>query len=370
MANIFDYIDWRGDLSFSQVPCCDIDNLILSRLSYMPFDDIVPAETSISIPLCKAAKLLLESNIPTNVIFCKSDLKLLSALISSDRFKNIELSNYINRIDLDLQKQFSAITLSICPDLYYISYRGTDNSIIGWKEDFNMSFTSVVPAQYDAVEYLEAAADRLHGQLILGGHSKGGNLAVYASVFCRPDIQSRIINVYNNDGPGFRQAVLNTKQYQSVSDKIRTFIPQSSVVGLLLEHEETYTIIHSTQVGLLQHDIYSWQVMRDHFLSIDEISNGSRFVNKTLKDWLENMDDFQRKQFIDTLFSVLQSTHAKTLDDLLQHWYSNTRAMIRCIRKLDPETQNTLSQAFRLLWISAKSNFSSFLPKLTSLRKK
>ncbi|MCK9527009.1 MAG: DUF2974 domain-containing protein, partial [Limnochordia bacterium] len=274
----------------------------------------------------------------------------------SDRFSKLGLSGYTNQVDPDAEKQFAALVIRVLPQLSYVSYRGTDLSLAGWKEDFNMTFCTPVPAQVDAVHYLNSVADAIPGTLYAGGHSKGGNLAVYAAAFCRPEIQERVAFVHNHDGPGFDSCVLESDGYGGIAERVKTFIPQSSVVGMLLQHEEDYYVIRSTQVGLMQHDLFSWEVDRNHFVYLDEVTDHSKFVDRTLKSWLTKLSPEQREQFVDTLFAILEETKASTLKELTLNWHKNAGIVLKSFREMDDEMRHNLSQALGLLFEAAKQN--------------
>lgn len=363
MSNLFDYLKWRGDLSFQQTPFNDIDSLILSRLSYLPFDAIVPDSFITSLTIAEAGNRFFQSENAAEKIIMRADLPLLSDVAASDRFANCGLCGYVNHVDLDDEKQFAALVIKISPGLSYISYRGTDLSLAGWKEDFNMSFATSVPAQEEAVRYLNQVRQHIPGKLILGGHSKGGNLAVYAGAFCEPETQNRIIAVYNNDGPGFDVSVLESAGYQRIAPRIKTFIPQSSVVGMLLQHEEDYYVVHSTQSGLMQHDLFSWEVNRDQFVLLDRVTDQSKFIDQTLKAWLATSSIEQREQFVDTLFSILEETGASTLKELTSNWHKNARIVLRSLLDMDDEMRQHLSQALNLLLQAARQNIQFSVPK-------
>lgn len=363
MANLFDYLEWRGDLTLGQAPFNDIDSLILSRLSYLPFDHVVPASLQSRITIAEASKLFFASEEASVRAIMKDDIHLLKAVAASDRFPDMNLMGYVNQVDFEDEKQFSAVVIEMDQDFFYVSFRGTDDTIVGWKEDFNMSFTTPVPAQEEAVRYLERIGNTLPGRFIVGGHSKGGNLAVYGAAFCPKEVQDRIAAVYNNDGPGFDAAVLESEGYQNIRHKIKTFIPQSSVVGMLLQHEEEYIVIHSTQIGLMQHDLYSWEVVRDQFVYLDTITDSSKFIDRTLKTWIANLDPEQREQFIDGLFSILEQTNARTLKELTENWYSNARVILKSFKDMDESMRQTMSETLSLLFKCAKQSMSISIPK-------
>ena len=354
MANIFDYIEWRGDLTFNQSPFNEIDNLILSRVSYFPFDYILENNEILTIEdaYARFKKLNLE-----NVrILMKEDIDLFPALARSKRFSGLFLKNYTNKRDLQEEKQFSAITILLPDGTTYVAYRGTDNTLVGWKEDFNMSFMQSVPAQKDAKDYLNNVAGQITGKLRVGGHSKGGNLAIYASAFCNAEIQERIIEVYNNDGPGFFDEIIETESYQNILKKIHTYIPQSSIIGRLLSHEEAYTVVKSTSVGIYQHDLYSWQLMGAKFIEVEEVTKESEFIDRTLKTWLKTVDAEQREKFWVALFEILSSTNAETLSQISENWFVNSKIIFETYRNLDDESREIINKTLRSLFSIMKGN--------------
>ena len=342
MPNILDYVDWRGDITFDKSPFNDIDNLIFTQLSYINFDGIVPSfNENGSIKLSYAADRFFhvhgEKNIDMGILIPDSIITLLKKVSCAPRFKDLALTKYINKINYENPQQFSAVTTLLGDGSFHIAFRGTDDTIVGWKEDFNMGFMSAVPSQLDAVKYVNSVADEIDGKIIIGGHSKGGNLAVYSAVYCSDNIKNRIITVYNNDGPGFSKKILDSDEYAEVSDKIKTIIPESSVVGILLEHEEKFIIVKSTQKGLLQHDAFSWELIGTQFLAAEERTQYSEISDAALKTWLSQMDTEERTLFVDTLFDILQSTDAKTLMDLNANKLETAMSLMKTIKNLDDD---------------------------------
>ena len=355
MANIFDYLQWRGDLTLEQDEFNEIDNLILARFSYLPFDELIKENENVSIE--ELAKRYKKANIKPEDILWKDDVNLLPALEKAERFKNMIAVKYINKIDEEEEKQFSAITVLMPDDTIYVSYRGTDNTIVGWKEDFNMSFKSHVASQLDSVKYLEEIAKEYPNiKLRVGGHSKGGNLAVYAAVFSNDSVKNRIINVYNNDGPGFSDEIIKLDEYKNIIKKVHTFIPQSSVFGRLLNHEEKYTVLESVQTGIMQHDLYSWQVLGNEFVRVDEITDGSEFVNETIRGWLSKVSPEQREQFIDTIFAILNNTNAHRMHELSENWFVNAKTILKTYKNIDEESKKIITETLFCLFSIAKDN--------------
>ncbi|MFR8104217.1 MAG: DUF2974 domain-containing protein [Clostridia bacterium] len=360
MANILDYLTWRGDLTLKESPFNEVDNLILARLSYFDFDGIIKEGEIITIQ--EAAKRYKTKE--NKRILQEEDTELFPFLGQVARFQNMKLAGYVNKIEEEAEKQFSAITIYMPDNSIYVSYRGTDNTIVGWKEDLNMSFKPQVPAQIEAVTYLEKVANKYYGKVRVGGHSKGGNLAVYAAAFCNKKIEKKIINVYNNDGPGFDDFILETENYQNIVGRVETFVPQSSVIGRLLGHEEKYLVVKSVQKGIMQHDLYSWQVEGKKFVSLEELTNGSQFVDKTIKDWLKAVSPEQRGECIDILFQILESTEATTMSEISRKKFNSAIVLLKTYKNVDEENKRIVVQTLEVLLKIAKDNLLEKFPKV------
>ncbi len=321
MASLFDYLDWRGDLRFSETGLNEVDNLILSQIAYVDFEGIVPSDPAEpTITLREAARAYLRQHkgeiVYLGKIMPPEIISLMVKAAKSRRFSSVKMLGYTNQIDHDTQLQFSAVTFLPNDGKAYLAFRGTDDTLVGWKENFNMSFMQPVPSQRKAVEYVEAIAPHLSGDFYLGGHSKGGNLAVYAAVKCDPSLKGRILSVFNNDGPGFDAEFVSGADYDSIRGKFRTIVPHSSVVGMLLEHEESYEVIKSSASGLLQHNAFSWEVLGGQFIHLDTVTPESRVLDSSLKDWMGSMTPEERETFVDTIYEALSETNAKTLTEL------------------------------------------------------
>ena len=351
MPNIFDYLKWR-DLKLEKVEFTEVDNLILSRLAYFPLDSVVE-DKEITVKDAYKKYLAVKQK---GRILQEEDSQLFPLLANSIRFGELKLVEYVNKIDLNNEEQFSAVTIIMPNDTIYVSYRGTDNTIVGWKEDLNMSFKELVPAQTTAKKYLNKIAEKYkEKQIIVGGHSKGGNLAVYASAFCEPKIQDKIIKVYNNDGPGFCDKVVNSEEYNRILSKVHTYIPKSSIIGRLLNHKEETTILESTENGIMQHDLYTWQLIGGNFIKA-ELTNSSEFIDKTITDLLSNVSVEQRSLCIDVLFEVLNATKAETLSEINENKFSNIMTMIRTYKNLDEENKEIVTKVLNVLLKIGRSN--------------
>lgn len=350
MANLFDYLDWRGDLTLTQDGFNPVDGLILSTLAYVVFDHIEPdVDFEKGVSIQKAAKLFSALSEEEKRLRVPEDEKLLLKLAETQRFGHMKIHDYTESLDREQEEQFAAITVELGNGFWFLGFRGTDYTVAGWKEDFNMSFKTGVPAQKEAVRYTNFVAAKTEGTLYLGGHSKGGNLAAFGAAFARPVVQARIAEVYNNDGPGFLEEVIQSEGYQRMYKKINTFIPQASLVGILLEHEEDFSIIQSSQYSLLQHDPYSWEVMGPHFLHLQEVTAGSRFMNEAVHGWLSDVDVAQREAFVDAIFEVLDVNEAATLQEMAETWIKNAGTVLKRIRDVDDETSHMIQETLSLL---------------------
>ncbi len=380
MANMIDYIDWRGDLTVAQDPFNEVDNLILSEFCFLDLGGIVPAEGEMA-PLGEAVTAYFRRHegqeLSMGVLVPDQILTMARRMVQSPRFAGMGLGGFCSHIDTGREAQFAALTVDIGDGSVYIAFRGTDDTLVGWKEDFNMAFLPTVPSQPIAVEYVKAAAAAYPGKkLILGGHSKGGNLAVYSAVHCGGRIQRRIKAVYNNDGPGFKESLVETAAYQALRERIHTIVPRSSIVGMLLEHDENYGVVASCGKGIYQHDGFSWEVLGNRFVRRQGISQAGRTGDQTIRDFIGAMDDGQRERFVDALFEVLGSTNARTLTDLDSDRMGAVSAMIRRYKDFDKETRQTLLEAVGVLlkvsagdWVEDWEEKGQELRKLLNVKK-
>lgn len=347
MGTVYDYLTWRGDLTFRAAPFCEVDSLILSMFSYLDMKDIVPApEEESNITVWAASKAFLERHpdpkkSKMGVLIPKDILKMMRAMRSTKRFGTLKMSGFVNIIDTESELQFSAVTFLLNDGTAVVTYRGTDDTLVGWKEDMNMCFLPVVPAQIKAVEYLSAVAQKHQGKLILTGHSKGGNLAVYAAVHSDAAIRERITAVYSNDGPGFGKNILDDPDYIEMRPRINNLVPQSSIVGMLLEHDENFTVVKSRQKsGLLQHNGLSWEILGNSFIHLEDVTRDSRKLDRTVNQWIRDMTPKQREEFAEAVYQLFSVEGVQTLTDLVaarKKWFSHTK-------NLDPKVHETIQK--------------------------
>jgi hypothetical protein len=293
---------------------------------------------------------------------------MLRRAADSRRFGEMKLNCFVDRLDVDKGEQFAALAIEIGDGSVYLSFRGTDDTLAGWKEDFELACMPEVPAQKKAVRYVRDAAGQYpRRKLRLGGHSKGGNLAVYGGVFCPSAVQRRIADVWSNDGPGFHDDILSLPEHRRLEDRIHSIVPKSSVVGMLLEHEETYTVVDSDQLGFLQHDGFSWQVMGDHFLKLRQVTEQTHLSSQAIRESVHAMPQAQREKFVTGLFDVLTASGAVTLTDLKADSFKAAGAMVKAMKDLDKETRDGLWNFVRLLF---KSNLRMTLEGIQEEKEK
>lgn len=351
MSNIFDYLAWRGDILFSQVPPGNVDALIFSTLAYVDYDGIVPEDVYHFVPLREVVEKLFATLDFDERIRVENDKDLLLLAAESERFGRVGMCHYQNVFIPEEETQFAAVTFLLEDGSAFLAFRGTDNSLVGWKEDFNMTFQESIPAQRLAKEYVRNFASTTVADFHVGGHSKGGNLAVYAAAKNPLAVQRKIIEVYNHDGPGFKENMMTDPGYLAIVPKIQTFVPQSSVFGMLLEHKEPYTIIKSKKIGIMQHDPYTWEVMGNDFILVEELTADSRFLDRTMEAWLADMTNEERNEFVDAVFDLMMAEDTSNVKDILKP--QNVFNYVKTL-KVEEDRRKTISVELQKLLEAAK----------------
>ena len=346
MGNIMDYISWRGDLTFAQSPFNEVDNLILACLSYVNLDRIPAVTRQKGIELKKLVKEFKKLHTIKELEADKSFIRLapfmMFEMAESVRCGNCVIRNYVNEIVTEAEQQFSAVEIVLDDGTSYISFRGTDDTIIGWKEDFNLS-TGVVPAQERAVEYMQRISDKASGMLRVGGHSKGGNLAIYGSVMCK-SVHDKILEIYSNDGPGFSKEFQESPETAEMMPKIIRIIPEYSIIGTLLEHEKQPIIVASTSRGLLQHDGFSWEVQGPGLVRRDSLNKTALRFIEILHKWIDGMDMEQKRLLIEDLFATLQASGYENLSEVQSGGIKSLAAMVKRLDKFAPESRGMMQE--------------------------
>lgn len=344
MSNIVTYINRYGNLTFDELKYNELDSLILAVISYIDFDGILENNKYEKIYLKDAAKMFFEryskKELMDNVYGVTSAIKLFEYIKDEKRYQDMKLYNYSYKRDSN--KQFSALFIDIDDKTTYISFEGTDDLISGWKEDFQMTYVFPVPAQREAIKYINKSVSMLSKRhYILGGHSKGGNLALVAGMFANPFIKSKILKIISYDGPGLKQRELESKHYKSIESKLELIVPNYSLIGVLLRHKKPFTVISSTKSGPMSHNIMFWETNNNKFVR-SELSKTSKDYEAIVEKWLNTYSDEERKRLITQLFDVFKRAKIDSLTDIKVTNISLILSLIEESKKLDEEAKSML----------------------------
>ena len=351
MSTIFDYLDYVAYDSIYDRPFKELDVLALTELTYLPFDRIVPQgdTTNIEVRLSDAVELVDRT---TDFIVTDQHLQLVDVLATSKRFKNLKLLNYVDEYDPDVQKQFAAMTYRLTMDVYLVVFRGTDDTLIGWKEDFHMTYMDHVPSQRRAASYLQHVMKEFpRGRFMVADHSKGGNLAAYACSYLPDHLIERVDAIYCYDAPGLNKAIIETEGYQRIAHLVHRFVPQGSIVGMMLEVPEPATIVKSRAFGsFAQHDAFTWIVEKDGFVTLDQTSPDSQQTDETLKQWVRETSADERKKFFDTFFGIFLDAGITSINDLMNlKNFSKIKEIFQNAQDLDPTEREMLERLAKQL---------------------
>lgn len=353
MANLFDYLKWRGDLTFNQVPFGKIDALLLSQISYCLISNLVSENLSESITLktlCERMKKTpdFENRKKIGYLINKNTTDLLLNAGNSRRFENVGVCGLKEVFDEEKTEQFMGITF-FADGKAIVSYRGTDDSFVGWKEDFNISWADEIPAQTDAKKYIKEVCAKVRNKIIVIGHSKGGHLAIAAAVETGKNIQKRIEKVYNFDGPGFEKEYYLSEDYLAVKDRIVSVYPELSIVGMIFYHPDKFDIVKSDGVAVMEHDALTWQICGNDFIFADDFDSKSKFFYKAFNEWTENLNQKQIKNFVLALFSVIEASEAKTNSELVENSLLTNARMVAKYASFDKETKREVRKVLGIL---------------------
>ena len=318
MADMLDYIRWRGDLPFTVSPPNEVDAVIFSTPSYIPFRGRAAFHPEEAIPFSEAEEEFFSYPEPPDYVRAQRDLDLLKAAGESVRFGNTRITEYRPKFIKEQDTQFAGVTFLLDDGSLFVTFRGTDNTLVGWKEDLSMSFRSVIPSQALAKQYLQDVLMTHSGPVRVSGHSKGGNVAVYAVSQSAPVIRDRVLEVYNQEGPGFSAEFLEDPGYQAILPKIRTYLPQGSMIGVVLYRAEPVIIVQSHETGIMQHDPFSWDICGTAITRMDALNANSQFFRLTMENWLAGFDMDDRVRLVNMLYELLTSGDVEVMDDVLQ----------------------------------------------------
>lgn len=341
-GTILDYLIEYNDVPFTEMRFTEVDAAIMTKLSYFHFDRFVPSPESgmPSVPLKQI--MLMDGHEDlynyTNGKYEENHEQLLELMLAGKRFENIRVAAFSNYFDVQTQTQFAAVTFLLNSGRMFVAFRGTDSSIIGLKEDFNLLYMDHAPCHEYAINYLKMVSSQFTRKMYVGGHSKGGHLAIYASLFMPKEIKNRIQRIYSLDGLGLRPSVMEKGKYEEIRNKVFKLIPQSSLIGMMLQGDADYDVVKSNGMALVQHNVYTWEVAGRKFVRENKLNNNAVFVDHTLNGWMESQNDESRKIFIDAVYSIVEKCKAEHLHDLIAGRGNRLNQVLEGMRELDETT--------------------------------
>ena len=355
MKNMLDYIKEFGHVSFEERAFSEIDALVLTELEYLPLEKVVPSDENGEnfVTVKEIAEYMQEHKqelFDENPMMITQERHEVSQVIAdAPRFQSLKFFGVVSEWDKDTTKQFAAVTVEVEPSVRLVVFRGTDETLIGWKEDFLMTYSPLVAAQTDAKEYLAKQASLWGGDLMISGHSKGGNLAIYAAATQEEDVQLRIVDIFCFDSPGLYRSVLETKGYQNIVPLAMRYIPQDSLVGLMLESEVPYVIVKSNATGAMQHSAMTWEIEDGQFIKMEKLTKNSQLNDQTFKKWTESVSDEELELFWNVFFELLFSVGIDTVNDLYGEFMHYVQEFLKAAGNMDEEKRELLTRIALLL---------------------
>ena len=355
MKNMLDYIKEFGHVSFEERAFSEIDALVLTELEYLPLEKVVPSDENGEnfVTVKEIAEYMQEHKqelFDENPMMITQERHEVSQVIAdAPRFQSLKFFGVVSEWDKDTTKQFAAVTVEVEPSVRLVVFRGTDETLIGWKEDFLMTYSPLVAAQTDAKEYLAKQASLFDGDLMVSGHSKGGNLAIYAAATQEEDVQLRIVDIFCFDSPGLYRSVLETKGYQNIVPLAMRYIPQDSLVGLMLESEVPYVIVKSNATGAMQHSAMTWEIEDGQFIKMEKLTKNSQLNDQTLKKWTESVSDEELELFWNVFFELLFTVGIDTINDLYGQFMHYVQEFLKAAGEMDEEKREVLTRVALLL---------------------
>lgn len=362
MKNILYFLKINKDLTFKELPFCEIDSLILTQLIYLNWEGYVhrfeEERTSLSISCFNDEGTFKQLSL--NTYDYKDNLKLLYYLCNSKRYREMEINELVGIMDYDKPEQFFAMTF-IFTDFIYVCYRGTDISILGWKENFDMSFSKEIPSQRDAIYYINNVVNKYNMPCYVGGHSKGGNLGLYAAIHSSQIIKNKLIKVYTFDGPGFSHDIFSSKEFIEIKDKVASFIIKNSLVGVLMFHYNNVVLVKTSGISIFQHDPYKWHVTKDNTLRRTKKGTiTSNVVGITTREFLKRTSEDERQKYVNIVFNYLWTKPTLTTLDVVRHPFSYFKDYRANKKRIKEEDRKELKKFLKLfascLKFSIKSN--------------
>lgn len=369
MAHLIDYLEKVENLTFDQEPLNILDKVCINEIGYLTYEKwLTASDLKKPINLHDFAEGK-ELNPDYSFMVTKERVELAEAMVRSRRFASLSLSNYRSVLDKEVEKQFAAMIFSL-PELDYhqLVFRGTDDSVIGWKEDFQLTYSREIPAHRSAMTFLEEHLPNLSGCITVSGHSKGGNLALYSAVQSSTVLREKIEELLLLDSPGLMKSLLEKPSYQELKAKMTVIRPQDSVVGVMLYWDRPAQLVAAEGIGFAQHNALTWEVdlATNDFVYVDRPTELSQRLEETFQEWIETLPNQELKQVCDLVFDTILDSGIESLDDIGIQALPQLGQMLQEFGNLSDKQKKVLQDGFnQLLWIFWKSgNKKSNLPKL------
>ena len=365
MSHIVSYIKRQQEKTFQDEPFNEVDALVLAQFIYLKLDGIVPtvSEKKEAVYLYELADNMDYEKVFADERYRKDNTELFEAMAESRRFRRMRMNYFSDITSVLAETQFSAMTVFLEEGPTVIIYRGTDETMVGWKEDFNMCFKEPVTGQSLSALYLQQVSELLEGDFTVLGHSKGGNFAIYASMNVEEKVQNRISKVYSFDSPGFRPEILESVDFEKIKDRIIKYLPHSSLFGVLMQSKENYQIVECFSIGLLQHNPYNWQVSGNEFKKLDKLDRGSIFLSETYNEWLYSLNDEELHAYSEIWYHIMQEAKITTMLEIAKEPGKSLVSLIDAIRETDDKTKEMAKELAHGLIEVAKENIRYYAKK-------
>lgn len=343
--NLIDYVKQNGNKDFKTEKFNDVDALILSIIPYVPFDNIIPAFKRKAILLKDIIKKLDKDLMRAKGVFVGNTFKLIEAMSSSKRYSDIAFYNYMYIVNTEMQ--FGALTMKLPDKSIFIAFAGTDTSIVGWEEDFKMAYMYPGASQKYATIYLNNAIKLFDKNIRIGGHSKGGNLAICSAMNTKFYIKPRIKQIYNFDGPGFLKEQIESKEYKTIERKIKMYIPEQSIIGMILYHTPDYKVVKAKHFNILQHDVFNWKLDKNGFI-LSKQNKRSKNLEERLTKKLDNISIPERLNLVENMFNLFKKNDIKDTKEIK---INSIFKLFKSFKELDKETKNQLIEFLIIIFI-------------------
>lgn len=372
MSHIVSYIKRQQEKTFFESPFNEVDALVLSQFIYLKLDGVVPStsEEKEAVYLYEIADTMDYEKVFMDERYRKDNIELFEAMVDSKRFRRMRMNYFSDITSVLAETQFTALTVFLEDGPTVVIYRGTDETMVGWKEDFNMCFKEPVTGQTLSAMYLQQVSGMFEGDFIVTGHSKGGNFAIYASMNVEDKIQNRIEKVYSFDSPGFRPEILESVDFNKIEDRIIKYLPHSSIFGMLMQSEENYQVVECFSIGVLQHNPYNWQVAGNEFKKVDKLHRRSVFFNETYNEWLYSLSDEELHAYSEIWYHIMQEANITTMLDFTKEPGKALTNLIDAIRETDDKTKEMAKELAHGLMEVARENIRYYAKKYIKLKSK